>query len=115
MRTRSRQSQIARNIAVILFHNPEKIRQLEQVKAICSHLTSDDGVCVDVEIYGGGVARYLIHGTRCGMTVTANTLTNEIMRKPRGAQPVFTSWVSMNTSDVFEVLESIQSLHQRIQ
>lgn len=108
MRTNCNSNQIARNIAVLLVHNPDKIRQLEEVRDISSHLTSDDGVQIDAEIYGGGVVRYLIHGTRCSMTLTANTLTNELTRKPRGAEPVFTAWLTMNTSDVFKVLEDIQ-------
>ncbi len=105
---RSNPKQIARNIAVILKHNPKKVDQLKKVGDICCHLTSDDGISVDWEYYGGGLVRYLITGTRCGMTVTANAITNEIQRKPRGARPVFIGWEHINVGDILNILEEIQ-------
>ena len=99
------EKQIIKNIAVILSHNPAKVSQLEKITDICFHLTSDDGIDIDCEIYAGDIARYLITGTRCRMTITANTITNEITRKPYKARPIYTARIHTNTSYIFAALE----------
>lgn len=99
--------QIARNIAVILKHNPHKIDQLKKVREISEHLTSDDGISIDIEYYGGGLVRYLITGTRCGMTVTAKEPEHKIVRKPRGAGVVFVSWANIHAHDILWMLEDM--------
>lgn len=100
-------NQVARNIAVILKHNPRKVEQLKRVREICEHLTSDDGISIEIEYYGGGVVRYLISGTRCGMTITAKEPDHEIIRKPRGARAVFVSWANIHAHDILWMLEDM--------
>lgn len=100
-------NQIFRNIAVVLKHNPRKVEQLETVQSICLNLTSDDGIDIECELYSGSIARYLIQGTRSGMTITVNTLTNEIVRKRRGEQPWVAARIHCNCYEIFEMLNAI--------
>ena len=97
---RPNRKQVETNIANIIRGNRKKIEQLEMVKEISSHLTSDDGIRIICELYTGNIARYLITGTRCSMTVTANTITGEIIRKPRGTKPWYSDWVTTNATDI---------------
>lgn len=86
--------QIAKNIARLIRDKPEKVRQLERARDITVHLTGDDYVYITCELYRDGIARYLIRGTRSGMTVTANVKTRELCRKPRNEKP----WIDAETS-----------------
>ena len=101
-------NQVEKNIARILAGNTEKIKQLEKVEDISFHLTSDDGVDITCELYDNNIVRYLIKGTRCGMTITANTLTNEIMRKPRCIKPYRTDHVKSNVCYILARIEQME-------
>jgi len=106
----NRLNQIERNIAITLAHNPEKIAQLERVQDISWHLTGGDGIQIEAELYAGGIIRYLITGTRSGMTVTAKEPEHEIIRKPRGAKPWMTkSDYNRHAGDILEYVREIQS------
>lgn len=50
------------------------------------------------------IARYLIEGTRCNMTITANTLTREIVRKPRNAKPFFVAETDCWAGDILRAV-----------
>lgn len=95
-------NQIERNLARLLFLNPNKREQLERVAGICYQLTSDTGVTIECELYTGHAVRYLITGTRCRMTVTADAVTGATIRKPRGAVPVITGTVHTTCYDVLK-------------
>ena len=112
---RTNTKQIARNIANICFNNPEKEEQLEKVQDICFHLTSDDGISVETEIYADGIVRYLITGTRCNMTITAKEPEHKVIRKPRGISPAFISWDHMHVSDIQDALDDIKEFHARLE
>ena len=94
-------SNVPNLIANVVRNNKEKMMQLEKVQDICIHLTSDDGILVYAEMYDGNIVRFLIRGTRCGMTITYNTITGELVRKPKGKKPWYTVWEQMNVSDIF--------------
>lgn len=106
MRVKCTREQIMRNIAVILKHNPQKVAQLEKVGEITCHLTSDDHVNITVELYRG-VARYLIEGTRCRATVTANLRTMELTRKPRNEKPWSEAWTDCQIGDIIRLYHDI--------
>lgn len=83
-------SNIENLVAQVIKRNETKRKQLEKVADICCHLTSDAGISIVAEMYSNNIVRFLITGTRCGMTITYNTLTWEIVRKPRGEKPWYT-------------------------
>lgn len=80
---RANTEQVIKNIVRIISNNDKKIEQLEKVQSITMNCTSDDHIRIKCELYKNNIARYLIEGTMSGMTITANTLTNEITRKHR--------------------------------
>ena len=92
-------------IVQVIKRNETKKRQLEKVADISCHLTSDAGIRIEAELYEGNICRFLITGTRCGMTITFDTHTLEIKRKPRGKKPVFTTWESSNAFDILRMAE----------
>lgn len=83
------EKQAVKHIAWIIHDKPEKMRQLETVQDISIHLTSDDSISIKCELYAGNIVRYLITGTRSQMTITADTITRQIIRKPRNIKPAF--------------------------
>lgn len=91
---KANREQVIKNIARIIKGNEKKIKQLNAVQNICIHCTSDDYITIKCELYHGNIVRYLITGTRSSMTITANTLTNEIVRKPRNEK----AWYEAETS-----------------
>lgn len=97
-----RKSNIQNLIAQAIKRNEIKRQQLEKVAEISCHLTSDAGISIDAELYDNNICRFLIRGTRCGMTITFNTLTWEIVRKPRGAKPWYKTWEAANAWDILE-------------
>lgn len=107
MRIKCTREQVMRNIAVILKHNPEKVAQLEKVGDITFHLTSDDHVNITAELYRDGIARYLIEGTRCRATVTANLRTMELTRKPRNEKPWSEAWTDAWVYDIIRLYHDI--------
>lgn len=105
---------IARNIAINLYHNPQKEEQIRKVQDICFHLTSDDGISVDIEMYPRGIVRYLISGTRCSMTLTVREPEHEVIRKPNGLKPWMTDWTHLHVNDILDILDNIKEHHSRI-
>lgn len=95
-------AQIEKNIANILRSNPIKLNQMKTVQDICYHLTSDDGIWITAELYNNNIVRYLIQGTRSGMTITAHTLTNSITRKPIGVKPWATRIIDTRVSNILD-------------
>lgn len=104
---RANSEQIIRNIAMILKHNPQKVAQLNKVGDITCHLTSDDHVNITVELYRNNIARYLIKGTRCRATVTANIRTMELTRKPRNEKPWAYAWTDAWVYDIIRLYHDI--------
>lgn len=96
--------QIIKNIAYHIKGKEDKIRQLKAVQSISMTCTSDDHIKVDCEMYNDGIVRYLIEGTRSGMTITVNTRTNEIVRKPRNAKPWYGCQISCWCYDILKLL-----------
>lgn len=101
--------QVARNIAVFLKHNPEKIAQLEKVQAITIWLTSDDWCEITCEMYEDGIERYLIRGTRSTMTITVKEPEHLLVRKPRGARPWYTDTVECWIHDIIRIYEEVKA------
>lgn len=95
-------SNIQNLIAQVIKRNSTKKTQLEKVAEISCHLTSDAGISIECEMYDNNIVRFLITGTRCGMTITYNTKTWEIVRKPRGAKPWYRTWESANAWDILD-------------
>lgn len=93
-------SNLANLIANVVRNNEKKMEQLKRVQSICLNLTSDDGISVDTEMYYDNIVRFRISGTRCGMVITYNTITGEIVRKPAGARPWHTEWEHIHVSDI---------------
>lgn len=98
---------IARNIAVILKHNPEKVAQVEKAQAITIWLTSDDWCTIDCEMYDDGIERYIIRGTRATVTVTAKEPEHLLTRKPRGARPWYEERVECWMHDILSIYTEI--------
>lgn len=112
----SRDMQIIRNIAVLIWDKPDKLAQLEKVQDISIHLTSDDGLRIMCEVYAGNVVRYLVQGTRSGMTITANSITREMMRKPRNSKPVYRKETyCIFAGDIMKQAAEIRSHHEQIE
>lgn len=103
---KANKAQIINNIALAIYNKPEKVKQLIKVQSITIEMTSDDHIDVDCEMYGNNIVRYLIRGTRSNTTVTINTLTNEITRKPYKVNPLYISNISHNLW-CFEILKKI--------
>lgn len=97
---RANREQILRNIALILKHNPQKVAQLEKVGDITVHMTSDDHVNIDIELYDNNIVRYLIEGTRSGCTMTVDMKTMKVIRKPRNLRPWVTAWTDMQVYEI---------------
>lgn len=98
---------VARNIARILRENPRKVEELSRVRDITVHLTSDDGLRVTVELYRDHVVRFLIRGTRSGMTLTADVMTCILTRKRRNEKPWLSDDVVTCAGDIFRALDDI--------
>lgn len=110
MTTKATEKMIVKNIARAIRGNEKKIEQLRKLKERCVYLTSSDGIHITAELYEGNIARFIIEGTRSNMTVTVNTITNQIIRKPRGAEPWYTVQAfNMNVSDIEEEVKNMES------
>lgn len=96
--------QLCMNLANVLRINETKMNQFLKIRDICEHLTSNDGITVEIELYDNNIVRYLIEGTRCKFTCTFNAIDKTVIRKPRNAKPFFTTWVKMNCSYVLEMI-----------
>lgn len=106
---KANKTQVINNIALAIYDKPEKIKQLIKVQSITIEMTSDDHIGVTCEMYANNIVRYLIKGTRSNTTVTINTLTNEVTRKPYKVSPLYISDISHNLW-CFEILEKIAEL-----
>ena len=104
--------QIIKNIANILNANPEKIDALRKVQGITFHNTCDDFIYVRVELYEKNIERYLIEGTGARMTITANALTKEIVRKPGNEEPWHTEG---RRARAHEILNEVRAQEERKQ
>ena len=93
-------TQVELTLANIIARNEKKFQQLETVQDITINCTSDDGIEIKLEMYDNHVVRYLIEGTRAKMTITYNTETKEVIRKPRGAKPWHTSYCKSFCHDI---------------
>lgn len=102
--SRADRNQIIKNIARIIRNKDKKIEQLNKVQSISINCTSDDHIRIKCELYHNNIVRYLIEGTMSGMTVTANTLTNEIVRKPRNEKAWYTAEVDCWASDILTLV-----------
>jgi hypothetical protein len=102
-------NQIIKNIAIILKHNPAKVKQLEKVWSISENCTSDNHIEIICEMYSNNIVRYLITGTRSGMTITANALTYEIVRKRRNEKPWIQRECECWCDDIFNQMKEIAS------
>ena len=106
---------VCKHIARIMSYNPSKARQVEKVASISSHLTSASSARVTCELYDGNIMRFVIVGTRSSATITANTITNEIVRKPRGAKPWYEIDVDVEIyHDIMPVYREMMEFHKRI-
>lgn len=94
--------QIIKNIAHHIRGKENKINQLKAVQEISMLCTSDDHINITCEMLPDGIVRYLISGTRSGMTLTVDTRKNEITRKPRGAAPWYTCKAECWCSDILK-------------
>lgn len=97
-----RNSNIENLIAQVIRKHDVKRRQLETVADISAHLTSDAGIHIEAELYDNNICRFLIEGTRCRMTITYNTLTWELVRKPRGKKPWYKTTEQSNAWFILE-------------
>ena len=115
MRVKANRGQIIRNIANIIKNDSKKIKQLEAVQSISVNCTSDDHINIKCELYYSGIVRYLIEGTRSGMTVAAIAATGEIVRKKRGEKP----WCECETdcwaSDILEIVRGMERKSYKIE
>lgn len=93
---------VATHIARALKTSKKKRDQLQAVRDITVRFTGDDWVNVTVELYYGNIARYLITGTRSGMTVTMDIRTAEIIRKPKGLDPYYTTQSGLFVHEIME-------------
>ena len=101
---KANEKQIIKNIANIIKGNEKKIEQLDKVQSICVHCTSDDHIRIRCELYYNNIVRYLIEGTRCNMTITANTLTKEIVRKPRNEKAWYVAETDCWAGDILALV-----------
>lgn len=101
---RANESQVIKNIARILRNNAKKVEQLDKVQSISVHCTSDDHIRIKCEMYYNNIVRYLIEGTMSGMTITANALTNQIVRKPRNEKAWYEAEVDCWASDILALV-----------
>lgn len=101
--------QVARNIALLIWDKEKKLEQLDKVQGITVRCTSDDHINIICEIHHDGIVRYLIEGTRSGMTVTADTETREIVRLPRGSKACITCETDMWVGDIQKYVKKWQS------
>ena len=83
---------VERQIANILKNNEKKREQLRKVGERSYYLTTQDRLDVTCEAYNNCIVRFVITGTRAGMVLTVNTLTGEIVRKPRNEKPWHTTY-----------------------
>ena len=100
-------SNIENLIANVIKRHDKKRIQLEIVRDICVHLTSDDGIWITAELYNNNICRFLIKGTRSNMTITYNTKTWELTRKPRNEKPFYTTWLSSSVYDIIRRYENL--------
>ena len=107
---------VCKHIARIMSYNPNKARQVEKVASISFHLTSASSARVTCELYDGNIMRFLIVGTRSSCTITANTITNEIVRKPRGAKPWYETEIDVEIDyDIMPRYREIVAHHKLIE
>ena len=102
-------TQIENLIANIINRHEDKRKQLETIQSICIHLTSDDGITIEAELYDNNICRFLIKGTRCSMTITYDTLTWELCRKPKNTKPWHSTWIATNTYKIFDRAEELNN------
>lgn len=102
MAQRDFEKRVAYLIREVCKRNPKKREQLEKVRDISAHLTSADGIHVETEMYSGGIIRFCITGTRCGMVITYDPKTWKIVRKKRGEKPWWRNWCSIYVSDILD-------------
>ena len=102
---RANREQVIKNIARIIRNNDKKIEQLQKVQGISINCTSDDHIRIKCELYQNNIARYLIEGTRSGMTITANTLTNELTRKHRNEKAWYEAEIECWAEDILKLVE----------
>jgi len=108
-------NQIMQNIAVLIWDKPKKLEQLQKVGEITFTCTSDDYIYITAELYHNNLVRYLITGTRSCMTVTADPITRQILRKPRNLKPWAVTKTECWASDIRIIAEEIQEHHKRLE
>ena len=98
--------QIFKNIAAILNdeRNARKLEQFMTAYDITEHITSDGGCDIKAELYNGNIVRYIITGTRSNVTITANTITCEIVRKKRNEKPWQVVEFHANFEDIAQLI-----------
>lgn len=107
-------NQILRNIAVLIWDKPKKLEQLQKVGEITFTCTSDDYIYITAELYHNNLVRYLITGTRSCMTVTADPITRQIIRKPRNLKPLASATTECWVADIQTIIGEIQEHHKRL-
>lgn len=108
-------NQILRNIAVLIWDKPKKLEQLQKVGEITFTCTSDDYSYITAELYHNNLVRYLITGTRSCMTVTADSITRQIIRKPRNLKPYMVAETECWVRDIQIIIDEIQEHHKRLE
>ena len=108
-------NQIMQNIAVLIWDKPKKLEQLQKVGEITFTCTSDDYIYITAELYHNNLVRYLITGTRSCMTVTADPITRQILRKPRNLKPWAVTKTECWASDIRIIAEEIQEHRKRLE
>lgn len=93
-------NQIVKNIANAIKNNPNKIEQLEKVKDITLHYTSDNNCRIVIEMYNNNIVRYIVNGTKSQTIVTYNTATKQIVRKPYKEIPWYTDFINCSINDI---------------
>ena len=108
-------NQIMQNIAVLIWDKPKKLEQLQKVGEITFTCTSDDYIYITAELYCNNLVRYLITGTRSNMTITANPITRQIIRKPRNLKPYMVAETECWVRDIQIIIDEIQEHHKRLE
>lgn len=93
-------NQIVKNIANAIKNNPNKIEQLEKVKDITLHYTSDSNCRIVIEMYNNNIVRYIVNGTKAQTIITYNTTTKQLVRKPYKQNPWYTDFINCSVNDI---------------
>ena len=93
-------NQIVKNIANAIRNNYNKIEQLEKVKDITLNCTSDCNCTITIEMYNNNIVRYIVNGTRAQTTITYNTATKQIIRKPYKENPWYIDYIDCSINDI---------------